>query len=65
MTLAELQAKLAERGVTSFNVDLLGIASVTVTRDAHPVLKVAQASADALDDAVEMALLRYDTWRSG
>lgn len=60
MTLTELQACLAERRARLY-VDLRGpVWDVTVTCVAHLSKRIAQATADELEDAVDMALMRYD-----
>lgn len=61
MTLPELQGELRRRGARLY-VDLRGASwDVTVTHTGSR--KVATATADELEDAVELALLKFDaTW---
>lgn len=61
MTLSELQQALRDRKIKAINCGFLkGACAVTLFGED----RLAQGAADQLEDAVEIALLRWDgTWR--
>lgn len=61
MTLSELQQKLRDRSITAVNANFReGACDVTLFGED----RLAQGTADQIEDAVEVALLRWDgTWK--
>lgn len=60
MTLPELQQALRDRKITAINTSFLHGVHVTLFGEG----RIAQGSAEQYEDAVEVALLRWDgTWK--